>query len=1159
MNRIILRRTRRLIPLLGLVHATCMSAADYRHPVVAIPYALNRPTIDGVVDDAEWAGAMSHRALQTTSKQISARQTRFWMSWDEEHLYVAMRDPLRPGERPIQARRGRGRDLETIYDDCYEIWVSVGATDPMTGQLDCMTQFVANFSGARWDVLHQPAVGNSRTSSYDTHWEPKSRINDRNEWEMEVVIPRASLGTTPSPFHDGQRFRCLIARNYKRPWEQNSFEGTSTFAVPDSHSEFVMSKATPALHLLGVGDAAAGKLGLHLAAQGQTDARLRWRYASEAVVKDGEVLVKKGVLADVVNLPDLDVPGPGKSRVTVTAADGTTLLDWSALRAFGPIPKEVIQDTGDRLDLRVTLNPERDYVRIFGDLIHYDNREAIQEIDVIIRDAQGRELKRTTTLIDGDAYARDVIAFDSLPVGEYKVRLECKDKDGKRIVAQDSTFAKKDLAKEYAWWQTPRGNIEKVIAPWTPVTLKNDAFGVWGREMVVGPAGLPRQVRTQGHEILAAPGRLIARTADGKELMATGDKSKVLFDQAHRKTVRVESTLGDVDVRSDVMVEFDGLYEVTLTLTPRQATALKSLQIVLPYAETMADYIHAVTAEIRSGFHYGFTPKGTGRVWDCTQLGDKSMKIGSFIPYLWLGSPQGGLCWFADSDAGWTPDDQTPAIEIRRDRAGQVDLVFNLIGSDVVLDQPRTITFGLQGSPVKAMHKGWREDNWWTGDTFKDYGGSGSLIWTAIPFPKPGTEEKCRAMVEEQHKAGKPAVPYFIHQSLPSSLVPEIVALGEQWKTTVCDALCYRGSLIDFMVHHYGTWAETHGIDGYYIDNMRPILCDNIEHGCGYRLPDGRIQPTFQMFDTRRYFLRLRAAFLEQRPATRIVLHMTNAMILPWVAAADIAYDGEHHVIYPEMKKDFMDFWSLERLRVDYPGQWGVAVNFMQEYQGRPWDPAVEHNAFRSYFASVMLHDALPTGNANGHERFLVEIRKKFGLGDDNVAFLPYWDKTGIASDTRDVRLGGWLKPDKLLLLVANFGEKQDATVLLDPTKLGWGNVALAVVDTERGYKRTGYETFAKTEQELTDERAARAVKEAARIERLEKQHANAVAAAERAGKPAPAKPDLTPAPFKEVPTRREVVEHWSGDTAAPPVLNGTTLTVPVERHNYRLLVVEKR
>jgi len=123
------------IALLALaVSCAAVLAAEtqYKHPVAVIPYAANKPVIDGKVDDAEWQGAFSQRALQTTGRTISARQARFWMMWDEENLYIAMRDPLRPGERPIQQHRSRqtGTDLDVIFDDCYEIWVSVDATDP---------------------------------------------------------------------------------------------------------------------------------------------------------------------------------------------------------------------------------------------------------------------------------------------------------------------------------------------------------------------------------------------------------------------------------------------------------------------------------------------------------------------------------------------------------------------------------------------------------------------------------------------------------------------------------------------------------------------------------------------------------------------------------------------------------------------------------------------------------------------------------------------------------------------------------------------------------------------------------------------------------------------------------------------------------------------
>lgn len=1175
----------KLMTGLFILGAFCAAATaretEYRHPTVVIPYAHTKPTIDGSVNDAEWQGALSHEALQSTGRKISTRQTRFWMMWDEENIYVAMRSPLRKGERPIQQHRELGHDVDAIFDDCYEIWLSAGATDPMTGQLNCTTHFLSNFSGAAYDVLHQPDVGNSRISSYQTGLKPKNRINDDNEWEMEVVIPRKVLGDTPKPFHDGQRIRTLLARDFKRPWEQCSFEGTSSYTVVDTHTAAVLSKTLPAVHLLSVGDSVTGKIGLELAAFGQADGKLKWRYASDGVTKGGSAEIRKGQYSQIADLPEFDEAGEGNVRITVTSEDGTVLLDWSALKSFDyktkrqapapgekPVPvrynpaTDVLKDRGDVLALGTSFNPERDYLRVFGDLINYDNRGAIDRIVVTVTDAAGKTIQTSKTTIDARAYARDVLHFDSLVPGEYKVVLECRDADGKVLASKDSTFKKEDLAKKYDWWETTRGSIEKVIAPWTPVTLKDGVFGVWGREMAVGPAGLPKRVSTQGREILAAPARLVALGADGKELLAAGASTKVLSDQDHRKIVQVSSTLGDIEISSDVTVEFDGMYKVTMTLTPKQARKVQSLRVVLPYSAGMAEYIHAVTAEIRSGFFYGFTPKGTGRVWDCTLLGDKTMQVGSFIPYIWLGSTKGGLCWFADSDEGWVPTYETPAIEIQRNTEGQVELVLNLISSEVTLDKPRTITFAFQASPVKQMHSGWREDKWWCGDTFKQYAHGGNLIFESVPFPADDYVERSRAMVAQQHKGGKPAVPYFIHTVLPRGRVPELKDLAEEWQTPYTSygskALCYHGPLIDYMIYQWSKWSEKCGIDGYYVDNMVPLPCDKIEHGCGYKLPDGRIQPAFQMFGTREYFLRSRAAFLEQRPESKLVLHMTNCMVIPWVGAADVAYDGEHHVIYPEMGKDFMDFWSLERLRVDYPAQWGTAVNFMHEYQG-PWDAKPLHLAMRAYFAAVMLHDCLPTGNHNGHARNLMAMREKFGIGDDDVRFLPYWDQTGLTARGEDIKLAGWLKPDKLMLLVANFGDKQTATVTLELAKLGWSKAKLSVTDAERGYEQVGSQRVAKTDAEIRAERKAWGAREASRISKVRRNCERRVAAAEKAGKPAPPKPDLEPRPFKPNPFRSERIDLWSGDAAPDPQLKGTTINAPVERHNYRLLIVEKK
>jgi len=182
----------------------------------------------------------------------------------------------------------------------------------------------------------------------------------------------------------------------------------------------------------------------------------------------------------------------------------------------------------------------------------------------------------------------------------------------------------------------------------------------------------------------------------------------------------------------------------------------------------------------------------------------------------------------------------------------------------------------------------------------------------------------------------------------------------------------------------------------------------------------------------------------------------------------------------------------------DFPllQQWGqVQAGWQRDYPGA-WDERTLHLAMRAYFASVMLYDALPAVNARGHAENLIATRRQFGIGAEEVKFLPYWDQTGLHAEGNDIKLAGWQRPGKLLLLVANFGEKQTAQASLDLEKLGWKGATLAVSDPEQG-------------QSLI-------------------------------------------VPGKDGPV---TITY----DAPAPKLDGTKLTVPVERHNYRLLVVEKK
>lgn len=972
----------------------------YKSVQLTVPYAKTKPVIDGVIDDTEWSGAISLNALQTTGRAVSSRQTRFWLAWDEDNLYLAMRSPLRDGERPIQALRDTDTDVNVVFDDSYELWLDLD-TNSTDGQ-PVYFQYLGNFAGARWDVMNEPAVGNSRLG-WTAGWKTFNRLSPTGAWEMEVVIPRASL-LRDKPFTDGTEFRAMFCRNYKRPWEQNSITGTGNFSSRETYAHCTLSKTAPAVHLLAVGNLQSFGL------QATSSAPVHWTFESDGGVKKEDTFAL-----------DLDTPGKGHYRIRVTTLDGkTTLLDWCALRQISNagVATNAINDRGDQVALNVTFNPVAHYVRATGDFINYDERAKIKDCILTVG------TNSQTFTIDDRAYIKATVPTGDLPAGEYTAKLVCRDAAGRPIIEREQKFTKQDHWN-FAWWQTGLGDIEKVIEPWTPVTLKGNDINVWGRTMTIGTAGLPAQIQSQGQPLLAGPIRLES---------ATAGKLTTFSNAEHRVVVQADATLDTLNIRSVVTAEFDGMYKIEMTLTPASPTKLDRLRVVVPVRPEVAEYFHATGQGIRYGFDMGYLPKGNGRLWDSRKIDGQNLAVGSFIPYVWLGNTRGGLCWFADSDEGWLPNNDTPALEIRRDNPNSVDLVLNLISAPATLDAPRKITFAFQATPVKPLAPGARMDSWWCGDTFKDYQGvtkkGGHLIWSNIPFTL--DPDECTKLVEAQHKAGANAVPYLEWNHIAPQFTPEVGYFGEHWKASGSDGgLCFEDSLTDFLVYQMSKWTTQTGIDGIYIDNVRPVTCANLAAGRGYRLPDGRVQPTFQIFATRRLFLRIRAAFAENGKAGKFVLHMTNHMVIPWLAAADTAYDGEHNVIYPESGLDFMDLWTLDRLRVDYPGQWGVNVNFMHEYQGN-WPKDRLAAAMRAYTGTAILHDALATGNHNGGNIAHWKAREKFGLDADDVQFLPYWEKdTGIRCDNDKVRISGWQRPGKLLLAVVNFGEKTTAKITL--------------------------------------------------------------------------------------------------------------------------------
>ena len=207
-----------------------------------------------------------------------------------------------------------------MSDDSCEIYLDVGSRSP-DGQR-VFFQYLANFAGAHYDVMHEPAVGNRRR--WAANWKVCNRLTpDGRAWEMEAAIPRQSM-CRDRPFADGDSITFLAARDFKKPWEQNSFEGTSDFSVLDTHTKLLLSKSAPAIHVLGVADPNARTFGLELAAFSREATKLAWTFASDGgVAKSGTFDVPKDTLVAAPGRRSISTKFPPAGKRLVPSASAS--------------------------------------------------------------------------------------------------------------------------------------------------------------------------------------------------------------------------------------------------------------------------------------------------------------------------------------------------------------------------------------------------------------------------------------------------------------------------------------------------------------------------------------------------------------------------------------------------------------------------------------------------------------------------------------------------------------------------------------------------------------------------------------------------------------------------------------------------------------------
>jgi len=251
----------------------------------------------------------------------------------------------------------------------------------------------------------------------------------------------------------------------------------------------------------------------------------------------------------------------------------------------------------------------------------------------------------------------------------------------------------------FEWEGNELGKDDVVVPPFEPLTVSRNENMVTSvlREHTHGSTGLWQQVVSRGRPLLAEPVRL-ELISGGKTYVADGGGVEFATVKDTQVTGSAQWSAGPLDGSTEFRYDYDGMKLLTLHLAETDEE-IERLQLVIPFKPDEAWLMHPVTIWLRQ--HYaGRIPGGDGKVWDSSSVPDRVN--GNFVPYIYVGGPERGICFAADNDRDWIIDRDGTAMEIDRS-GGAVNLRLNLIAHPAKLTRERQITFALQATPAKPM------------------------------------------------------------------------------------------------------------------------------------------------------------------------------------------------------------------------------------------------------------------------------------------------------------------------------------------------------------------------------------------------------------------------------------------------------------------------
>jgi hypothetical protein len=492
-----------------------------------------------------------------------------------------------------------------------------------------------------------------------------------------------------------------------------------------------------------------------------------------------------------------------------------------------------------------------------------------------------------------------------------------------------------------------------------------------------------------------------------------------------------------------------------------------------------------------------------------------------FSPNLFLGNDELGLTWQAESNQYWHNADPQKAIQILPD--GKTTLFrANFVDVPTQLNAGQTLhyKFALLATPIKPLVR----DAWsWRNAVDEPQGGDLGLpdrkvhgepaleyykkigirnLYTNVcdiwPWPMPVHKQYIAAlqrMIAAAHKVGMKVHPYLIHQRVPV-VVPEFDTYGlnmanrpmKQYVESTappgsprpgplavtygansqgCVFMCPESpALQDAYVHSLAERLKNYGDDGVYLDGTCHIgpLCENMDHGCGWRDAYGKIHGTYPTFAIRALMKRIYTVVKEHNPDDIVDVHCSWGWNPAGLAYADLQWNGEQFGPRYKMRgpKDgyIAGALSLDQFRTEFTGrQLGVGAEMLTYRLGNPYRCA----------AISLLFDVSPrlyttefdnwSAKSNAYYAMVPAIWKmRDEFGAEQAQKLFYYNNHDYVTVSGEQCYATLLRNPKtgVLAFVSNLSrDKRDVTLQFELGKLGLAGRKLKAFDPLAGRSLT--------------------------------------------------------------------------------------------------------